>query len=158
MSSFIALPICEDDLFQHLENTPGNNNAHVFAAVPENESPEPALAVQLFAATPTSTSRERSDLTEEVAAMGAADLPDRNSEAEAALEETEEERLARETRESEQYAWELMRAEAQETYRAQMEFMQANAHLMSAEDLAADITLFYTNESTLFNSMYAKRH
>ena len=55
----------------------------------------------------------------------------------AAREETEQERIARETRESEAYVWELMRAEAQAAHDAQMEFMRANAHLLSPEDLAA---------------------
>lgn len=57
--------------------------------------------------------------------------------ASAVREETDQERIARETRESEAYVWELMRAEAQAAHDAQMEFMRANAHLLSPEDLAA---------------------
>lgn len=55
----------------------------------------------------------------------------------AEAEETEQQRIDREIRESEAYVWELMRAEAQEAYEAQMSYMREHAHLMSAEDLAA---------------------
>lgn len=52
-------------------------------------------------------------------------------------EETDEQRVARELRESEEYAWELMRAESMETYQMQMQYIQDNANDMSEEDRQA---------------------
>jgi len=140
----------DDDLSQHSLENVEDSNVTVFAnpvakeSSHENVSPPPGRGrAQLFASTPTD--EESSGLTQDVVAVGVGagqvdegeapeEAPDQAQEE---AEETEEQRVERETRESEQYAWELMRAEAQETYRAQMEFMEANAHLMSAEDLAA---------------------
>jgi hypothetical protein len=143
MASFVA---DADDLSQHLENVEDSNVVTVFASAAKEGpvSPSHVGRVQLFASTPTD--EEHSGLTQEVSAVavgaGQADEGEAPEQAPVAAqeqeeEETEEQRVERETRESEQYAWELMRSEAQETYRAQMEFMEANAHLMSAEDLAA---------------------
>ena len=52
-------------------------------------------------------------------------------------QETEEEKLLREQRESEQLAWEMIRQENMEIYQMQMQFMQENSKGMSAEDLEA---------------------
>lgn len=51
--------------------------------------------------------------------------------------ESEEERIAREIRESEAYAWELMRQESMSAYQQQLQYMQENADGISAEDMEA---------------------
>lgn len=55
---------------------------------------------------------------------------------EAEPEETAEERIAREERESQELAWQLMQEDNMEVYNMQMQFMQENADQMSEEDLA----------------------
>ena len=52
-------------------------------------------------------------------------------------QETEEERVRRETAESERLAWEMMREEAANAFRAQMEFFQEASNEMSEEDMEA---------------------
>ena len=51
--------------------------------------------------------------------------------------ETDEDRIARENRESEMLAWEMMRQESAELYQMQLQFMQENAEQMSEEDMMA---------------------
>ena len=54
-----------------------------------------------------------------------------------AREETEDERISRELRESEALAWQMMQQEADNAYHMQLEYMRNNADNMSAEDYAA---------------------
>ncbi len=54
----------------------------------------------------------------------------------AAPEETTEERIAREERESQELAWRLMQEDNMEVYNMQMQFMQENADQISEEDMA----------------------
>ena len=51
--------------------------------------------------------------------------------------ETTAERQRRETQESEQLAWEMMREESISAYRMQLEFMNSSSDTMSADDLEA---------------------
>jgi len=53
-----------------------------------------------------------------------------------APEETTEERIAREERESQELAWRLMQEDNMEVYNMQMQFMQENADQISEEDMA----------------------
>ena len=53
-----------------------------------------------------------------------------------APEETTEERIAREERESQELAWQLMQEDNMEVYNMQMQFMQENAGQISEEDMA----------------------
>jgi hypothetical protein len=50
-------------------------------------------------------------------------------------EETSEQRMQREERESQELAWQLMQEDNMEMYNMQMQFMQENADQMSEEDL-----------------------
>lgn len=54
----------------------------------------------------------------------------------AVQEETTQERIAREERESQELAWQLMQEDNMEVYNMQMQFMQENAGQMSEEDMA----------------------
>ena len=64
-------------------------------------------------------------------------VQEEKSESEEERTETEGERIAREERESEQLAWEMMNQESQELYDLQMQFMRENTEGMNEEDRLA---------------------